>query len=392
MNQRNRSRRGGSVAVLLSAAMLVAATATTAFAGVNHATTAADPPAGPYRSALLVDQETGRVLFEHEPRLHWPPASMVKMMTALVTFDAIREGALDPEKPVRVGPNASRTFGSRVYLRPGEIFPLADLLAAMLVASANDASVAVAEAVAGSVDAMVGRMNARARELGMTDTIYRTVNGLPSPRGREADVTSARDQAILARRLAGTPDFLQLSARRETRFRRARLRNTNHLVGRVPGVDGLKTGYYRAAGFNLAATAARDGMRLVSIVLGCPTLRCRFDEAERLLEWGFASYSKMDLIRAGEPLGFEVRVAGGTAPTLRPVAAETSSWLLREDEVRDLEVRFQVPPVVSAPVLKDQPLGEIIIHDRNGILDVVPAIAPRSVERNATTAGPMVSN
>ena len=339
----------------------------------------AAPPVGQYRAALLVEHDTGRVLFQHEPHRQWPPASMVKMMTALVAFDAIREGKLTLGHPVRISANVARATGSRVYLRPGRDMPLGELLKAMLVASANDASIAVAEAVAGSVEAMVERMNVRARELGLFETVYRSVNGLPPRNGLPADVTTAYDLVVLARKLLEYPEVLKLSAQREVPFGRTKLRNTNHLVGRLPGLDGLKTGYYRVAGFNLTATASRDGMRLVSIVLGCPTLHCRFAVTEHLMEWGFANYSRMNLIRAGEPLSIEVQVANGTKAALRPIAAETSSYLLRRDEVRDLQVRFQVPSIVSAPIVKDQPLGEIIIHDGDGVLDVIPALAPADI-------------
>ncbi|MGH7823356.1 MAG: D-alanyl-D-alanine carboxypeptidase family protein, partial [Candidatus Binatia bacterium] len=346
-----------------------------------------------FRSALLVESDTGRVLFQRNPELLWPPASMVKTMVALLAFEAIRDGKLKLDQPVRVSATAARTSGSRVYLRPGEVFPLEQLLQAMMVASANDAALAVAEAVAASPEAMIRKMNARARELGMTKTVYRSVNGLPPARGGKADVTTAVDLATLARKILEYEETLAYSSLQTIGFRngRVRLRNTNHLIGRVSGVDGLKTGYYRVAGFNLTATASRDGMRLISVVLGCPNLRCRFEAAEGLLEWGFANYSKMALVRAGEPLSVEIQVANGTSPALRPIAAESSSYLVRKDEIGDLEVRFQLPSVVTAPVVKNQPLGEIIIRDGEGILDVIPAISPRTVE-SATHHGFAVSN
>jgi D-alanyl-D-alanine carboxypeptidase (penicillin-binding protein 5/6) len=154
------------------------------------------------------------------------------------------------------------------------------------------------------------------------------------------------------------------------------LRNTNHLVGRMDGADGLKTGYYRQAGFNLTATATRDGMRLIAVVLGCPTLYSRFAVAQQLLEWGFGHFSKLVLVEAGQPISLDVQVANGATHSLRPVARAGLSYVVRNDQKQDLYVIFQVPPVVSAPIAKDQELGEIIVRDQDQILDVIPAVSP----------------
>jgi serine-type D-Ala-D-Ala carboxypeptidase (penicillin-binding protein 5/6) len=339
--------------------------------------------AGPYTSALLVDAETGRVLFEQDAFEARRPASMVKMMNALVTMEAIERGDIALDKPIVVSREASRTGGSGALLRAGEVLTLEDLFKAMMVVSSNGASVAIAEAVAGSTDAMVVRMNQRAREIGMTQTVYHTVNGLPPARNADwlPDMSSANDQAILARKLLEHPQILHYSAEPVVRFRNGRvvLRNTNHLVGRMEGVDGMKTGYYRLAGFNLTTTASRHGMRLVSVVMGCPTLRDRFRVSQQLLEWGFAHYSKVELVHAGEPLAVEIQVQNGTQPVLRPVAADGMSALVRNGDPTDLRLSFQVPSVVTAPVTKDQPLGEIIVRDARGVVDVIPAVSPTDV-------------
>lgn len=350
-------------------------------------------PSGPYQSALLLDAETGQVLYQKDAAKPWPPASMVKMMVALVALEAVQAGEVRLDQPVRASLLAARTGGSRVALRPGESFLLSELIQAMLVASANDASVAVAEAVAGSTEAMVERMNRRAKELGMTDTVYRTVNGLPPRRGLPMDMTSAQDLSVLARKLVDTPGALSYSAQSEVFFRNGaqRLRNTNHLVGQMPGVDGLKTGYFRRAGFNLTATATRDGLRLIAVVLGCPTLRSRFDVAQGMLEWGFSHYTMLRLVRSGDPIGVEIKVSNGTPTALRPVAAGDASLLVRKGESRNLRVRFQLPSVVTAPITKDQLLGEIIIHDDHGIYDVIPAVSPLDVSGHASLSAETIS-
>jgi serine-type D-Ala-D-Ala carboxypeptidase (penicillin-binding protein 5/6) len=269
------------------------------------------PPQGPYASALLVDADSGRVLFEKDPAGPRPPASMVKMMVALLTFEALEQGGIRLDQQVRISLAASRTGGTGIFLKPGERLPLEDLLKAMLVASANGASVAIAEALAGSEQAMIARMNRRAHELGMTETVYRTVNGLPPRTGKGLpDMTSANDLAILARKLVERHEVFRYSSRPVVPIRNGTvlIRNTNHLVGHMDGADGLKTGYYRRAGFNLTATAARDGMRLIAVVMGCPTLSSRFLLAQELMEWGFAHFSQVN-DEAGQPLPVEVKVA-----------------------------------------------------------------------------------
>ncbi len=349
----------------------------------------ATPPQGPYAAALLMDSESGRVLFAKDPSDLRPPASMVKMMVALLAFEALERGDVHLDDRVVISTAASRTGGSGVTLKAGERLPFEDLLKAMLVASANGASVAIAETLAGSQPAMIARMNERAKELGMTKTVYRTVNGLPPNGGKGIpDMTSANDLAILARKLLERHEVLRYSAHSLVPIRDGKvvLRNTNHLVGHMDGADGLKTGYFRRAGFNLTATASRDGMRLIAVVLGCPTLQSRFRLAQQLLEWGFAHYSKLNLVEAGQPLSFEVKVANGTADSIRPVAAQSLTYVVRNDERKDLHVTFQLPAMVPAPVAAHQELGEIIVRDRDRLLGVIPAVAPVGVASGAATA------
>jgi D-alanyl-D-alanine carboxypeptidase (penicillin-binding protein 5/6) len=342
----------------------------------------ATPPDGPYVSALLIDYDSGRVLFAKDPTDLRPPASMVKMMTALLAFEALERGEVHLDDQIVISAAASRTGGSGVSLKAGEKLPFEDLLKAMLVASANGASVAIADAIAGGQPAMILRMNARAKELGMTETTYRTVNGLPPSRGKgKPDMTSANDLAILARKLLEQHDVLRYSAHAAVPIRNGTvvLRNTNHLVGHMDGADGLKTGYFRRAGFNLTATASRDGMRLIAVVLGCPTLQSRFRLAQELLEWGFAHYSKLNVVQAGQPLSFEVNVANGSTDRIRPIAAQSLTYVIKNEEKRDLRVTFQLPAMVAAPVAERQELGEIIVRDQDKLLGVIPAISPVGV-------------
>ncbi|MGH7805897.1 MAG: D-alanyl-D-alanine carboxypeptidase family protein, partial [Candidatus Binatia bacterium] len=244
------------------------------------------------------------------------------------------------------------------------------------------------EAVAGSADEMIEHMNERAKELGMTGTKYTTVNGLPPKRGKGFDVSTAADLGILARELVKHPAILLVTSQSEVTFRtdKVRLHNTNHLVGRTPGVDGLKTGYVRLAGFNLIATAKREDMRLIAIVLGCPTLRSRFRMAEDVLEWGYANYSRFELVKAGEPLAIDVRVQNGATASVRPVAGRGSAFLIRKGEEKEIEVSFQVPATIVAPIVANQPLGEIIVREGQEIVAIIPAVSPTAVSGIAAAA------
>lgn len=277
----------------------------------------ADQPALPsdrtFQAVLLQNAATGQVLFAQNSKKQWPAASLTKMMVALLALEEIATGRLSFYTPTIISKRASRAGGRTINLRPGEVFSLETLLQAMLVTSANDAAVAVAERMKGSVEACVTAMNRRARELGMDQTRYQTVNGMP-PKGKTPpDVSSADDMAILARALLKHTEVLQWTSLSRVPFRNGRimLPNTNHLVGKVTGVDGLKTGYTNKARFNLVTTAQRDQLRLIAVVMGGQSSRLRFRIATTLLEWGFARFTHYHATKGGEPAG-----VGSAAETL----------------------------------------------------------------------------
>ncbi|MGH7949910.1 MAG: D-alanyl-D-alanine carboxypeptidase family protein, partial [Candidatus Binataceae bacterium] len=241
-----------------------------------------------YEAAVLLEPTTGKFIFEKNEHEPWPTASLTKMMLMLIVAEKLNDGSLKLTDQIITSRRASKMGGSQAYLREGETFTLEDMMRAVVVHSANDASVAIAEHIAGSDDAFVRLMNRRAQQLEMKDTRYYSVHGLPAAAGDKEDVSSAYDCAILARQLIKFPHIMRWSAIDTAPFRGGEfeLRNTNHLVREYRGCDGLKTGFHARAGFSVVATARRDGMRLIAVVLGSPRKRQNFKEAAELMSLG----------------------------------------------------------------------------------------------------------
>lgn len=244
----------------------------------------------PYASALVMDADTGKVLFSENPDTVVYPASVIKLMNLLVILERIEQGKNTFAEMVPVTVEAAKTGGSQVYLDPKESFSIEDLLYALAVQSANDAAVALAMHIAGSKEGFVALMNQKAAELGMKNTRIHSVHGLPPSEGQEPDQTTASDLALLCRALVSRPDALKFTSTRERGFRGDSfiMRNHNHLLGQVDGCDGLKTGYYQAAGFSIATTAKRGGVRVIAIVMGSKDRKVRDARATELLAKGFA--------------------------------------------------------------------------------------------------------
>jgi serine-type D-Ala-D-Ala carboxypeptidase (penicillin-binding protein 5/6) len=244
----------------------------------------------PYVSALVIDAETGKVLFSDHAEAVVYPASVLKLMNLLILLERIEQGKLRLDEMVQVTQEAAKTGGSQVYLDPKEQFPVEDLLYALMVQSANDAAVALAAHVAGSKEGFVALMNQRARELGMKDTYFYSVHGLPPSEGQKPDQTTAHDLSILCRELAGKPETFKYTGTKERGFRENSfiMRNHNHLLGQVDGCDGFKTGYFDVAGFSIAATAKRAGVRIIALVMGSKDRKVRDAKASELLSKGFS--------------------------------------------------------------------------------------------------------
>jgi D-alanyl-D-alanine carboxypeptidase (penicillin-binding protein 5/6) len=261
----------------------------------------------PYLGAIVVDAATGKVLFEQGADVKGYPASVLKMMDLLIILEKVERGQLSLQDQVPVSAKAAKTGGSQVWLAEKETFSLDEMLYALMVQSANDAAVALAEKVGGSTDAFVELMNRKARDLGMTSTVFHSVHGLPPGAGQEHDVTTARDLSILCRELLKHPDTLRYTSTRERTFRpnagskTVVMRTHNHLLSHVQGCDGLKTGYIAQAGFSIAVTASRNNQRIIVVVLDSTDLKTRDSNASALVAKGFDGLSSASLSHSGTP-------------------------------------------------------------------------------------------
>jgi D-alanyl-D-alanine carboxypeptidase (penicillin-binding protein 5/6) len=278
----------------------------------------------PYVSALVIEADSGKVLFEANADAKVYPASVLKLMDLYVILDRIEQGALKLDEMVQVTAEAAKTGGSQVYLDPKEQFPVEDLLYALMVQSANDAAVALATHIAGSKEGFIALMNQKAQELGMKNSKFHSVHGLPPSEGQEPDVTTARDMALLCRALAKRPEALKYTSTQSKGFREDKfmMHNHNKLLGQVAGCDGLKTGYYQAAGFSIAATAQKGGVRMIALVMGSQDRKVRDAKAIELLAKGFTIIPpKPELAGASA----SKPVTAQSRPTANPATFATSA-------------------------------------------------------------------
>jgi D-alanyl-D-alanine carboxypeptidase (penicillin-binding protein 5/6) len=341
----------------------------------------AAPP--PIESALLMEGATGAILFEKDIHKQRAPASMVKMMLMLIVMEKLRAGELHLSDSISASAHASKMGGSQVYLREGEVFTLEEMMKAIAIASANDACVVIAEHISTTVEGFLELMNERAKALGMDDTHFETVHGLPPTNGNAGDLTSAHDMAVLARELTKYPDLLAWSAIKEDSLRGGKfiLTNTNKLVYQFPGVDGLKTGFHAQAGFNITATAQRDGLRMIAVVMGAPNSSVRFDEAKRLLAMGFNSYRKVVVVRKDAPIGPEIKVSGSTLRKVRAVAQEDVAVVVKKGVEKQLVTDVEVPKDLSAPAHRGQVIGEVRIKHQEQILTRTAVVVPEEIPK-----------
>lgn len=332
-------------------------------------------------SAILCEASTGQVIFEKNADERRPVASVNKVMTILLTLEAVDEGRVSLEDQVTVSPHAASMGGSQAFLDAGERYKLSELLKTVIVASANDSAVALAEHLAGTEESFVRLMNTRAEELGLTNTHYANCTGLPA----QEHYTTARDVAKLSAQLDLHPIYYRYSTiwMDEIKHRGGRvtsLTNTNRLIRFYPGCDGYKTGSTNEARYCVSATAKKEGMRLIAVVLGTPAGQTRFDEARAMLEYGFANVQLVTPIAQGQALDMTVPVRLGGRDEVSVLSGGTCSLLERRGEKNALSLEAALVEKVNAPVYAGDVLGEIRVKRGDEVVAVVPAVAGEDVQ------------
>lgn len=329
-----------------------------------------------YWAAVVVEVDTGKMLFARNPGLERAPASLVKMMTTLLVLEAVSDGTHQWDEIVTVSRLATRVGGSRLGLRTGERQTLREVTQAMFMASANDAALVLAEHLEASVEGFLSRMNERAGELGMVQTTYRSPHGLDG--WETSSITTARDQSVLACELQRYPLARRWAAARSAELDSGRqIRNTNQLLGRFAGLDGLKTGYTGKAGYCLAATAERHGLRVACIVLGASSNQRRFSETAGILTQVYSQYQKVTVLEEGQDLGKPLQVPGGRPSVLRLIAGAEAGVVLKNGSERRITLEVRAPRQVDPPVAKGQELGQVQVFVGDSLAAVVPAVASR---------------
>lgn len=330
------------------------------------------------KSVVLMEKTTGEVLYEENAHQALEPASVTKVMTLLLIMEALDSGVISKDTMIPVSAAAAGMGGSQVYLKEGEEFSVDDMLKAIAVASGNDASVSMAEYLAGSEASFVEKMNAKAAQLGMEDTVFQNCTGLPA----DGHHTSAYDIALMSRELIlNHPDIrsyttIWMDSLRDGTFQ---LANTNKLIRYYNGSTGLKTGSTDSALFCLSATAEKGGMELIAVVLGAPTSAERFEDAKTLLNYGFSAYALVTAAPS-EPLS-PVEVVLGQAGTVQPVPEQSVTLLLPKEDAGKLSTTVDLKESVPAPVEEGQELGELTIWVDGEERGRVTLIAQDTVEK-----------
>ena len=333
------------------------------------------------KSAILIERDTGTVLYEKNSNEELPPASMTKIMTMLLIMEAIDEGKLSWNEKVRTSEYAASMGGSQIFLEPGEEMTTKEMLRGIAIGSGNDASVAMAERIAGSEDAFVDMMNAKAKELGLKHTFFKNTTGLPV----SGHYSTAADMAIMAKELLKYEGITKFTGMyeaylRENTDKKFWLVNTNKLVRFYPGVDGLKTGFTAEAKYCLTATAQKDGMRVIAVVFGAPTSKERNAQVTKLLNYAFAQYQTHPMFKRNQTLGL-AKVSKGKEKKIEAVTSEPISILTKKGEkIQDVKQKVILQRNLKAPITKGDQVGKIELIKNGKVILESPLVASKSVK------------
>ncbi|CAM3567302.1 D-alanyl-D-alanine carboxypeptidase family protein [Marinicrinis lubricantis] len=334
------------------------------------------------KSAILIDADTGTVIYEKNPHEKLPPASITKVMSMLLIMEALDEGRIKLTDMVRTSEYAASMGGSQIFLEPGEEMSVNDMLKGIAMASGNDATVAMAEKIAGSEEMFVQMMNDKAKELGLKDTHFVNTNGLPA----EEHYSSAYDIAMMSRELLKHEEIIQYTSKYQDYLRQDSdnpfwLVNTNKLVRFYPGADGLKTGFTSEAKFCLAATAKRNNFRIISVVMGEPNTKTRNAEVSQLFDYAFAHYDNVPIYKKGDVIG-KLKIRKAELEEMELKADQHYSILTKKGQSPDqFTHEIVLDPKLKAPIQKDQQIGELVVKNGDEIIKKFPIKSDQAIDK-----------
>lgn len=341
-----------------------------------------------YTAAYVIHQESKQVLFAKNEHTPLPTASMAKMMTLLLTLEEVRAGNLKWDTPITISAKASKMGGSQIYLRAASVWPVKNLVIATMVQSANDASQALGEKIGGSSEGFADLMNQRAQELGLTHTRFFDPHGLPAEDPSRNNVMCAHDLALLGAELMKHPLMRDLAKVAEMPFQNGTLEkiyNPNHLINArkanfMEDATGIKTGYSGPAGYCITASATRNGINLIAVVMGAKPSKgplSSFGIASRLMNESFSKYRMVTPLKQGGAVG-DAAVQKGAVKTVQAIASADASALVKRGEEKSVRVSFN-EATLTAPIKKGQPVGTIIVQQGDKTIAKIPAVAAASV-------------
>ncbi len=364
---------------MIAAVMGVSVLTPAAFANENHVTV--NSLADKASSAILIERDTGTVLFDKNADEKLPPASMTKIMTMILVMEALHKGKINLKDKVRTSEYAASMGGSQIFLEAGEVMTVEEMLKGVALASGNDASVALGEFIAGTNEAFVKMMNDKAKELGLKNTRFKNATGLPE----EDHYSTARDMALMAKDLLKYEQITKYTGMYEDYLRQNTdkkfwLVNTNKLVKFYPGVDGLKTGYTNEAKYCLTATAKKDDMRVIAVVMGSPTTKERNTQVTQMLDYAFANYETERIYERHQMID-KIPVQKGVSKTVQMATSEPISLLMKKGEKKmKLTTEIKINKQVKMPIEKGERLGTLVVKNNGKMVTESPLVASENVE------------
>ena len=337
----------------------------------------------PYKAYVVMEGSTGKILEGANTHLRWPPASITKLMIALLVMEKLSANEIKLTDTITASRDASKMGGSQVFIKEGETFTLEELMKAMLVASANDAAYAIAEFIAGSKDKCVDLMNEKARALNMADTEFRSVHGLPPSKGEEEDLTSPEDLATLARHIVKHRKLLEWTSARSEPFRDSTLVMINHnkLLGKMSSIDGLKTGFYRKCGYNIVATAKKGDLRLIVVVMGSPAAKVRDEMVEEKVKKYLPLYEMVPIVKKGETIDRQIVLTEATQRKLKGIASDGFSYPVLIKKKSSIKKEINLPEKVGGEIKQGQKLGELVVKLDEEVIGKVDIVSPTAIPK-----------